>query len=230
MKRPVQCTEQAIGCKTYVVYAATSFLESCNTWIVRYIVRSNLWDGKRTVTTTICNKNTQNLMKPPLQCVEERTRQCAEVTFCPLKMHFVWKQQHFAVRLSPKVSPNTAPSTKTSSNTGPAAPATEGDTPTSSNTAGATKGFNSFLFFIDSSILFSSILLSFYSSLFYSLFVSLLFSTLRFFSLLCFALPFYSWLCHAFLFYSLSPSIFSLLFSTLLCLTLLFFTLLFFII
>ena len=89
MKRPVQCTEQAIGCKTYVVYAATSFLESCNTWIVRYIVRSNLWDGKRTVTTTICNKNTQNLMKPPLQCVEERTRQCAEVTFCPLKMHCV---------------------------------------------------------------------------------------------------------------------------------------------
>ena len=51
-----------------------------------------------------------------------------------------WKLQHFALRLSTQISPNTAPATKSDTPTLPnAAPATKSDTPTSPNTAPATQ-------------------------------------------------------------------------------------------
>ena len=51
-----------------------------------------------------------------------------------------WKLQHFALRLSTQISPNTAPATKSDTPTSPnTAPATKSDTPTSPNTAPATK-------------------------------------------------------------------------------------------
>ena len=51
-----------------------------------------------------------------------------------------WKLQHFALRLSTQISPNTVPATKSDAPTSPnAAPATKSDTPTSPNTAPATK-------------------------------------------------------------------------------------------
>ena len=50
-----------------------------------------------------------------------------------------WKLQHFALRLSTQISPNTAPATKSDTPTSPnTAPATKSDTPTSPNTAPAT--------------------------------------------------------------------------------------------
>ena len=52
-----------------------------------------------------------------------------------------WKLQHFALRLSTQISPNTAPATKSDTPTSPnTAPATKNDTPTSPNAAPATKG------------------------------------------------------------------------------------------
>ena len=51
-----------------------------------------------------------------------------------------WKLQHFALRLSTQISPNTAPATKSDTPTSPnTAPATKSDTPTSPNAAPATK-------------------------------------------------------------------------------------------
>ena len=51
-----------------------------------------------------------------------------------------WKLQHFALRLSSQISPNTAPATKSDTPTSPnTAPATKSDTPTSPNAAPATK-------------------------------------------------------------------------------------------
>ena len=51
-----------------------------------------------------------------------------------------WKLQHFALRLSTQIWPNTVPATKNDTPTSPnAAPATKSDTPRSPNTAPATK-------------------------------------------------------------------------------------------
>ena len=51
-----------------------------------------------------------------------------------------WKIQHFALRLSFQISPNTAPATKSDTSTSPnTAPATKSDTWTSPNNAPATK-------------------------------------------------------------------------------------------
>ena len=51
-----------------------------------------------------------------------------------------WKLQHFALRLSTQIAPNTVPATKSDTPTSPnAAPATKSDNPTSPNTAPATQ-------------------------------------------------------------------------------------------
>ena len=51
-----------------------------------------------------------------------------------------WKLQHFALRLSTQISPNTAPATKSDTPRAPTtAPATKSDTPRAPNTAPATK-------------------------------------------------------------------------------------------
>ena len=62
----------------------------------------------------------------PTMNSSSRTRPFAEVTFRASETHVVLKLQHFALRLSTQISPNTVPATKS-------------DTPTSPNTAPATK-------------------------------------------------------------------------------------------
>ena len=60
--------------------------------------------------------------------------------FTPTTSILYWKIQHFALRLSFQISPNTAPATKSDTRTSPnTAPATKSDTSTSPNTAPATK-------------------------------------------------------------------------------------------
>ena len=60
--------------------------------------------------------------------------------FTPTTSILYWKIQHFALRLSFQISPNTAPATKSDTWTSPnTAPATKSDTCTSPNTAPATK-------------------------------------------------------------------------------------------
>ena len=59
--------------------------------------------------------------------------------FPPTTSILYWKIQHFALRLSFRISPNTAPATKSDTCTSPnTAPATNSDTCTSPNTAPAT--------------------------------------------------------------------------------------------
>ena len=60
--------------------------------------------------------------------------------FTPTTSILYWKIQHFALRLSFQISPNTAPATKSDTRTSPnTAPATKSDTWTSRSTAPATK-------------------------------------------------------------------------------------------
>ena len=60
--------------------------------------------------------------------------------FTPTTSILYWKIQHFALRLSFQISPNTAPATKSDTSTSPnTAPATKSDTWTSPNSAPATK-------------------------------------------------------------------------------------------
>ena len=60
--------------------------------------------------------------------------------FTPTTSILYWKIQHFALRLSFQISPNTAPATKSDTCTSPnTAPATKSDTCTSPNNAPATK-------------------------------------------------------------------------------------------
>ena len=60
--------------------------------------------------------------------------------FPPTTSILYWKIQHFALRLSFRTSPNTAPATKSDTCTSPnTAPATKSDTCTSPNTAPATQ-------------------------------------------------------------------------------------------
>ena len=76
----------------------------------------------------------------PTMKTQNWTRRAAEVTFALARSRFYWKLQHFALRLSFQISPNTAPATKSDTWTSPnTAPATKSDTSTSPNTAPATK-------------------------------------------------------------------------------------------
>ena len=60
--------------------------------------------------------------------------------FTPTTSSLYWKIQHFALRLSFQISPNTAPATRSDTWTSPnTAPATKSNTSTSPNTAPATK-------------------------------------------------------------------------------------------
>ena len=67
--------------------------------------------------------NTDPTILAPLA---SRTRRFGDLTRPTLNTILYWKIQHFALRLSPKMSPN-------------AAPATKSHTPTSPNTAPATQ-------------------------------------------------------------------------------------------
>ena len=76
----------------------------------------------------------------PTMKTQNWTRRAAEVTFALARSRFYWKLQHFALRLSFQISPNTAPATKSDTWTSPnTAPATKSDTWTSPNAAPATK-------------------------------------------------------------------------------------------
>ena len=132
MKRYLQCVEQHMSPSNLTKYCAChekwpskiwdKFAE--NGWSVISNARP-IRDRSETVPTM----KTQNW-----------TRRAAEVTFALARSRFYWKLQHFALRLSFQISPNTAPATKSDTWTSPnTAPATKSDTWTSPNTAPATK-------------------------------------------------------------------------------------------
>ena len=140
MKRYLQCAEQQVSLSKLTKYCAChakwfskiseTFLQ--NRWNVNYNARPirdrsehdprmiREWSEHETVTP-------QPASQPRL-------------LFRTTTSILYWKLQHFALRLSFQISPNTAPTTKSDTSTSPnTAPATKSDTWTSPNNAPATK-------------------------------------------------------------------------------------------
>ena len=132
MKRHLQCVEQLVSPSNLTKYCACR-----EKW------PSKIWDKfAENGWSVISNARP---IRPwsetvPTMKTQNWTRRAAEVTFALARSRFYWKLQHFALRLSFQISPNTAPATKSDTWTSPnTAPATKSDTWTSPNTAPATK-------------------------------------------------------------------------------------------
>ena len=122
MKRHLQCAEQAQSASNLTKYCACheicKFKLSAETpWIASA--------NRKTIRTDPKIIRGWSEDDPTIKS-SSRTRRFGDLTRPILETILYWKIQHFALRLSPKMSPN-------------AAPATKSDTPTSPNTAPATQ-------------------------------------------------------------------------------------------
>ena len=136
MKRHLQCAEQQASPSNLTKYCAChaklhskikeKFAE--NSWSVISNARPiRAW-----------SEHDPNMIRP-WNCKTEPVRS-QSLLFPPRQRILYWKLQHFALRLSTQISPNTAPATKSDAPRLPnTAPATKSDTPRSPNTAPATK-------------------------------------------------------------------------------------------
>ena len=115
MKRHLQCAEQAQSASNLTKYCA------CHEIYKFKISAETPW---------IASANRKTIRRPsddhPRIKSSSRTRLFGDLTRPISETILYWKMQHFALRLSPKMSPN-------------AAPATKSHTPTSANTAPATQ-------------------------------------------------------------------------------------------
>ena len=115
MKRHLQCAEQAQSASNLTKYCA------CHEIYKFKISAETPW---------IASANRKTIRRPsddhPRIKSSSRTRRFGDLTRPISETILYWKIQHFALRLSPKMSPN-------------AAPATKSHTPTSANTAPATQ-------------------------------------------------------------------------------------------
>ena len=122
MKRHLQCAEQAQSASNLTKYCACheicKFKLSAETpWIASA--------NRKTIRTDPRIIRGWSEDDPTIKS-SSRTRRFGDLTRPILETILYWKIQHFALRLSPKMSPNAAPATKT-------------HTPTSPNTAPATQ-------------------------------------------------------------------------------------------
>ena len=132
MKRCLQCAEQQVSLSKFTEYCAChakwlfkiseKFLE--NSWNVISNARPiRPWSDHDPRPIRPWNRRPQPASQPRL-------------LFTPTTSILYWKIQHFVLRLSFQISPNTAPATKSDTSTSPnTAPATKSDTWTSANTA-----------------------------------------------------------------------------------------------
>ena len=122
MKRHLQCAEEAQSASNLTKYCACheicKFKLSAETpWIASA--------NRKTIRTDPRIIRRWSEDDPTIKS-SSRTRRFGDLTRPILETILYWKIQHFALRLSPKMSPNAAPATKT-------------HTPTSPNTAPATQ-------------------------------------------------------------------------------------------
>ena len=122
MKRHFQCAEQAKSPSNLTKYCACheicKFKISAETpWIA---------SANRKTIRRQSDDNPTTIRRQSDQKIASRTRRFGDLTRPTLNTILYWEIQHFALRLSPKMSPN-------------AAPATKSHTPTSPNTAPATQ-------------------------------------------------------------------------------------------
>ena len=136
MKRYLQCAEQQVASSNITKYCAChakwlsniskKFLE--NSWnVISNAGPIRAWSELDPSWIRAGNRHPQPASQPRL-------------LFRTTTSILYWKIQHFALRLSFQISPNTAPATKSDTSTSPnTAPATKSDTWTSPNNAPATK-------------------------------------------------------------------------------------------
>ena len=155
MKRHLRCAEQQESSCNFTKYCACHakmvlMIDPRHTWNVIYIARSNKSHPSNSPSTAPATEfGVQDLSEKSLNCFRQyqairpwsdhdpriynptikpssRTRRFGDLTRPILETILYWKIQHFARRLSPKISRNTAPATKS-------------HTPPSPNTAPATQ-------------------------------------------------------------------------------------------
>ena len=150
MKRHLQCAEQAQSATNLTKYCACheicKFKTSAETpWIA---------SANRKTIRRQSDDNPTTIRRQSDQKIASRTRRFGDLTRPTLNTILYWKIQRFALRLSPKMSPN-------------AAPATKSHTPTSPNIAPGTKNalYSSLLYSILSWHLFSLGIYSLYASI-----------------------------------------------------------------
>ena len=167
MKRYLQCAEQHVSLSKLTKYCACH--EKWFPWLI-LVTHETLFTMRRACVIVQTHQilrlprkmAVQNLreicwkrMKRHFQCaadpsmirewsdhetVSPQPASQPRLLFTPTTSILYWKIQHFALRLSFQISPNTAPATKSDTSTSPnTAPATKSDTWTSPNTAPATK-------------------------------------------------------------------------------------------
>ena len=135
MKRHFQCAEQQASPSNLTKYCACHAKlhpknkEKCaeNSWSV----------NSNAGTIRAWSEHDPSMIRPwTRHLAPARSRR---LLFALRRRILYWKLQHFALRLSTQISPNTAPATKSDTPTSPnTAPATKSDTPTSPNIAPAT--------------------------------------------------------------------------------------------
>ena len=175
MKRHFQCAEQAMSPSNLTKYCA------CHEIFKFKIALDTLWIASANRKTIRRHSEDNPRIKS-----SSRTRRFGDLTRPISETILYWKIQHFALRLSPKMSPN-------------AAPATKSHTPTSPNTAPATQ---------NESLGIYSLLASIHSCI-YSLLASILSWHLFSFGIYSLLASILSWHLFSFGIYSLLASILS---------------------
>ena len=120
MKRHLECAEQAKSTSNLSKYCA------CHEIFKFKIAAETLWIASANIKTIRGKSEDNPTMNDPRIKSSSRTRRFGDLTRPISETILYWKIQHFALRLSPKMSPN-------------AAPAKKNHTPTSPNTAPATQ-------------------------------------------------------------------------------------------
>ena len=136
MKRHLQCAEQQASPSNLTKYCA------CHAKLhskIKEKFAENNWSVISNARPIRPWSEHDPTMIRPWNCKTEPVRSHS-LLFPPRQHILYWKLQHFALRLSTQISPNTAPATKSDAPRSPnTAPATKSDTPRSPNTAPATK-------------------------------------------------------------------------------------------
>ena len=140
MKRYLHCAEQQVASSNITKYCACHakwFSKISETFLQN---RWNVNSNARPIRDR--SENDPSMIRPwsENETVTPQPASQPRLLFTPTTGILYWKIQHFALRLSFQISPNTAPATKSDTSTSPnTAPATKSDTWTSPNSAPATK-------------------------------------------------------------------------------------------
>ena len=136
MKRYLQCAEQQVSLSKLTKYCA------CHAKWLSKILQKFLENSWNVISNAGPIRAGSELDPSRIRAGNRHPQPASQprLLFRTTTSILYWKIQHFALRLSFQISPNTAPATKSDTSTSPnTAPATKSDTWTSPNNAPATK-------------------------------------------------------------------------------------------